>query len=285
MMFDCRYFQYVPMKGVTKLNANDLRRGITDPAALAIADLFDGDHGRAVITLTEVAVAEVMKRAQLEASAAQRLGADDVAETWASAETVVTTLLQNMRREFNDCNADMVREVRTIYNFLIAKKAQRDRGHDLKEDPEQTAKRARQKFWAKFLKDSAKVAPIYTDLSAHDGRIMAGQSGLAGVTFCCSLLEYGVRAELYINREAIVENRMIFNHLVRDRDLIEQAFGQPLLWENLTSGTAARISISLDGLTYHNRHEWDRLINFMATSIAKLQQVFLPMLGDFDSIA
>ena len=79
-----------------------------------------------------------------------------------------------------------------------------------------------------------------------------------------------VRAEAYIDFGEADANKALFDRLRRNRDALEQAFGEPLSWEWLDERRASRIAVYCPGsidaspeeltLCQHStRSGWDRV--------------------------
>ncbi len=69
-------------------------------------------------------------------------------------------------------------------------------------------------------------------------------SGMAGITYGMSFAQDGrARTEVYIDQGDADANKNVFDTLLRDRESIEAALGEPLEWERLDNRRASRVAL------------------------------------------
>lgn len=128
-------------------------------------------------------------------------------------------------------------------------------------------------YWAKLLaygRDN-KLDLFRNRNGSRSSTISAG-SGIAGVSYTLSLLKDKIRIDLYINKSTSEENRIIFNLLYEDKDLIERKFdNKQLNWECSDEGKTARISYSRDFQRENLGKSDDEYIKWHVEYIKKLE--------------
>ncbi len=101
----------------------------------------------------------------------------------------------------------------------------------------------RKKWWTKFLEISKKKTKLHSKVAPGVYNWISTRAGSRGLAFNYGVTQHGCQAELYIDRgkESKEENEMIFEKLKKNKDHIEEVFGEPLEWERLESKRACRI--------------------------------------------
>ena len=79
---------------------------------------------------------------------------------------------------------------------------------------------------------------------------------------------------MYITRSVKEENKLIFNTLLEQKNIIEQKFGQELVWEELPDKKASRIKFELNQVDYFNKEDWNKMIEFMVEHMQQLEKTF-----------
>jgi hypothetical protein len=64
---------------------------------------------------------------------------------------------------------------------------------------------------------------------------------------------------------------MYFKKLLRNKESIEQAFGQELVWEELPENKMSRIKIEKIGVSMFNEASWDIMNEFTVYNLAKFE--------------
>ena len=104
-------------------------------------------------------------------------------------------------------------------------------------------------------------------------------SGLSGITYgTCFSRGSRVRAELYIDKGSVEENRHLFEYLKSDKEQIEQGFGEPFEWEPLDEKRACRIAVYRPGSIEDSEEVLDEILNWAIDRLLKLKEVFEPHL-------
>ena len=127
-------------------------------------------------------------------------------------------------------------------------------------------------YWSRLLEyGKSNSLELYSNRTGSSDNWIAAASGIIpGVIYSLVLLKDKIRAELYIDRKSVEENKKIFDLLNEERELIESKFGRELNWERLDDRKASRISVSTSFIRddYDN---WNIAIKWHVENIKKLE--------------
>lgn len=134
----------------------------------------------------------------------------------------------------------------------------------------------RKEFWQQTLEalDHAGIS-IYSNVGpSKDSWLYAG-SGLSGVLYTMIINKDELRVEFSLSRASTEDNKTMFDALLKDRDQIEAAFGEPLDWRRLEHKKASIIGFAT-GMEAHDRENWPEAIAWMVKYVGRLHQTFAP---------
>lgn len=132
----------------------------------------------------------------------------------------------------------------------------------------------RMEFWTKFLKELNQKSDIYSNVSPSEDNWIGTGSGLSGIAFNCVITNYHARSEVYISRSSKDENKFIFDFLYNIKDQIENEFSEELIWDRLDDKKACRIKCELLDVSYFNKDDWNKMIEYMIDGIKKMEKAF-----------
>ena len=95
-----------------------------------------------------------------------------------------------------------------------------------------------------------------------------------GVQWNYIILQDVARVELYLARTEASKNKAMFDALREHRVVIEQAFGDKLLWERLDDKQASRISFMIEGGGLVDEESWDEVIDKAVDAMERLYSAF-----------
>jgi hypothetical protein len=132
----------------------------------------------------------------------------------------------------------------------------------------------RKKFWTQFLEQMNKQSTLCQNISPSNDSWIGIGLGKSGLGLNLVISRSYARAEIYINRGSIEENKAIFDKLAASKDQIEQSFGRPLTWERMESKVTSRIKYQLDGVNVFNEEDWPKMIEFLVDSATRMHKAF-----------
>ncbi len=71
---------------------------------------------------------------------------------------------------------------------------------------------------------------------------------------------------------------MYFKKLYKNKEAIEQSFGNALVWEELPENKMCRIKIEEQGVNLFNESDWDKMNTFLVTNLSKFETAFQPFI-------
>jgi hypothetical protein len=139
--------------------------------------------------------------------------------------------------------------------------------------------KVRREFWTEVLRAIAAKSSLFQNISPGKKSWIGASSGVAGVRFTFVAGKSYGRAETYIDRNEMEENKFIFDQLYAKKESIEAAFGSELTWERLDDARACRIKCETPGSIYDS-DQWPTLIKFMTDAMVKMENAFKEPLAD-----
>ena len=136
-----------------------------------------------------------------------------------------------------------------------------------------------QRFWSELIGRARESGGRHGNLSpSSQGWIGAG-SGVGGLSYNYVAGAENARVELYFKRATAEQNKAAFDALIRHREAIEAAFGEPLGWERLDGKRACRIryDISTGGLRSPS-DQWPGLQEELVRRMGEFERAMQPYL-------
>ncbi|MDD4834210.1 MAG: DUF4268 domain-containing protein [Lutispora sp.] len=156
------------------------------------------------------------------------------------------------------------------YVIKMAEKAQDD---IIIENRLKSSDTLRLEFWSILLKEMAKKSDLFKNINPKKDNWINAGSGVSGVPYTFSISKSYARVELYIDTGDKIENKKLFDYLYKNKEYIDMAFGEPLIWERLDDKKASRISSSIDKNSY-GRENWDSIIPDLIDRMARFEKTF-----------
>ena len=136
----------------------------------------------------------------------------------------------------------------------------------------------RSAFWKELLDEAKTKTRLHAAITPGKYSWIGAGSGKSGITFNYVIWEHESGVELYIDRgkDSEVENKVIFDALLQDKEEIEKVFGGPLEWERLDNKRASRIRRSFDHGGYKDKDDWEKIIPEMTSAMVSLEKSLTP---------
>ncbi|QYK03108.1 DUF4268 domain-containing protein [Shewanella psychrotolerans] len=131
----------------------------------------------------------------------------------------------------------------------------------------------RREYWERALEAFQKSScDLYDNISTTKDHWLCAGSGVTGCPFSLIFNQKELRVELWLSRANSDENKWLFDELVKQKDQIDSAFGEPLEWLRLDDKKQSRIQFSTkaDGF---NKDTWLDHITWHLEHMVKLEKV------------
>ena len=131
-----------------------------------------------------------------------------------------------------------------------------------------------QEFWQQTLAafQEAQVS-FYKNQTPPKTTWMSLESGITSISYEMAFAKKYLRAELYLKRKTLEENKLLYDFLYAKKENIESRFGFPLELERLDSRKACRIKYeqSFDG---NNKENWPEMGKWFVVHIKLFEATF-----------
>jgi len=132
----------------------------------------------------------------------------------------------------------------------------------------------REKFWTQFLTEINKKNSLFANISPSTDNWIGIGMGRGGFNLNLVISKKYARAEIYINRGEMEENKKAFDSLYSLKDEIEKEFGSKLTWERMEDNVTSRIKHQLDGVNVTNEEDWPKMNEFIIDSAERMHRAF-----------
>jgi hypothetical protein len=132
----------------------------------------------------------------------------------------------------------------------------------------------RLKFWENFINFSNKKNILFANNSPSKDSWIGKGIGMSGVNMNIVIASSYCRGEIYINRGNKEENKEFFDFLYNLKDSIESEFGAELTWERMDENVTSRIKFQLDGVSYFEEDDWNKMNTFLIDTSVRMENAF-----------
>ena len=136
-------------------------------------------------------------------------------------------------------------------------------------------------FWTDFLTKAKGEIDFLSNISATHHSWLGSGSGLPrGLGYNFSFRKIDGQVEMYIDagKDESELNRHLFAQLHEQKDSIEHAFGDELLWEVLENRRACRIRKIIDIGGFDDEDKWPEIHQVMIEAMKRMTNAFKPHL-------
>ena len=134
--------------------------------------------------------------------------------------------------------------------------------------------RVRHNFWSQFISEINQQNSYCKNISPSNDSWIGIALGISGVSLNLVISKKYARTEIYINRGSQEENKRVFDFIYLDKELIEREFGTELAWERMDDKVTSRIKYQLDGVSYFEESDWQKMNEFMIRSTELMMRSF-----------
>jgi hypothetical protein len=132
----------------------------------------------------------------------------------------------------------------------------------------------RLKFWERFITESNKHNNLFSNNSPSKESWIGKGIGMSGVGLLPSISSNYCRCEITINKGDKEINKKVFDLLYKQKVKIEDVFGGELIWERMNENVTCRIKSELEGVSYFEESDWDKMINFLIDVSVRMEKAF-----------
>jgi hypothetical protein len=124
-------------------------------------------------------------------------------------------------------------------------------------------------FWDSLLKESKNKTSLFSRVKPGKRHYLSSGAGRTGLAYVYALRKDQAEVDLYINSQDKHLNRAIFDELFKQREVIEKAFGEKLVWNRNWNDQA---SIIQKLFVVDNSDDWSKLQLEMLDSMIRLEK-------------
>jgi len=101
-------------------------------------------------------------------------------------------------------------------------------------------------------------------------------AGTAGLNYTLVITQTHIRVELSISTSSKEKNKLYLKKLHQHKDAIEQAFGSPLIWQELAENKMSRIKFEKLDVNVFDENDWPTMNDFFVLNLPKFEKALQP---------
>jgi len=133
----------------------------------------------------------------------------------------------------------------------------------------------RKKYWQQLLPLIINTR-LYENVNPSKDHWLNAGAGIGGLNYAFVITKSHVRIELGISTAIKEKNKVYFKKLFKNKEAIEEAFGSPLIWEELPDNKMSRIRIEESGVNIYNETDWEKMNAFIVSNLPKFENALQP---------
>jgi hypothetical protein len=135
----------------------------------------------------------------------------------------------------------------------------------------------RKKYWQQLLPLLGDTN-LFDNVSPSKDHWLSTGAGIGGLAYTLIITKSHIRIELGISTSSKDKNKAYFKKLIKSKEAIEQAFGNPLEWEELAENKMSRVKLELQDVNLFNDNHWERMNQFFIEYLPKFEHAFRPFI-------
>ena len=135
----------------------------------------------------------------------------------------------------------------------------------------------RKKYWQQIL-PLLNQTNLFENVSPSKDHWLSTGAGIAGLAFTLIITKANIRIELGITTSNKEKNKVYFKKLLKNKELIEGTFGNPLVWEELPDNKMSRIKFELQDVNLFNELDWKKMNDFFILYLPKFESAIQPFI-------
>ena len=176
-------------------------------------------------------------------------------------------------------NFDQIIPVKDIEEYVISM-AEKSQDDIATQEDKKSSDKIRTKFWKEYLDKINTRIDLYKNVNPAKNHWISGGVGIFGVGLNSGISKKYGRVELYISTGNKEDNKKIFDELLKKKEEIEKEFDKEIIWERLDNRKASRIKCELSGVSYLNKEDWNKMIEFMVDAMESLYKALKTPLAE-----
>ena len=137
----------------------------------------------------------------------------------------------------------------------------------------------RKKYWLQLLPLLQEIN-LFQNINASNDQWLCVGAGISGFQYALTNTKSIARVELGIVTSSKEMNKTYFRRLFSKKELIEEALGQIIEWQELPESKMSRIKIELTDVDFFNENEWAKRNDYFLKMFPKFQAAFDPFLKE-----
>jgi uncharacterized protein with ParB-like and HNH nuclease domain len=135
----------------------------------------------------------------------------------------------------------------------------------------------RKKYWQQIL-PLLNQTNLFENVSPSKDHWLNTGAGIGGLAYTLIITKSNIRIELGISTSSKEINKVYFKKLFKNKEVIEQSFGNPLVWEELPDNKMSRVKFELQDVNLFNEKHWQRMNDFFVHHLPKFESAFQPFI-------
>ncbi|MBL7766521.1 MAG: DUF4268 domain-containing protein [Chitinophagaceae bacterium] len=186
--------------------------------------------------------------------------------------------------ELNFLNIEQIIPTKDAQDYIISMTNKVQEEINIEEEARHRYK-IRLTFWSKFLNSIKNKSALFQNSNpTKDNALYAGGTGITYVSFQVIITGTQACVALNFGRSLAIENKILFDALLKHKDIIDNSFGDGLVWERHDNLKKSVVAVYKTGLNYFNEEEWTDIINFLIENLNKLYTAVKPYFNEISSV-
>lgn len=135
----------------------------------------------------------------------------------------------------------------------------------------------RKKYWQQIL-PLLNPTNLFSNVSPSKDHWLSTGAGIGGLAFTLIITKSNIRIELGISTSSKEKNKFYFKKLLKNKEEIEQLFGNTLVWEELPDNKMSRIKFELQDVNLFNETDWEKMNDFFVLFLPKFESAIEPFI-------
>ena len=128
----------------------------------------------------------------------------------------------------------------------------------------------RKKYWQQLL-PLLNQTNLFDNVNPSKDHWLSTGAGIGGLAFTLIITKSNIRIELGISTSSKEKNKVYFKKLFKNKEVIEQSFGNPLVWEELPDNKMSRVKFELQDVNLFNDTNWNEMNGFFVAYLPKFE--------------